>query len=92
MAIISITSVWLSDIKMGYCSSGWWLNRKYCCQEVSEEGEMCEEWSTWGGMEPFRYIMYIAYAVSPALPPLDYHLPARPAHITPSESFPPSAP
>jgi chloride channel 3/4/5 len=26
-AIISITTEWLSDIKMGYCSDGWWLNR-----------------------------------------------------------------
>lgn len=68
MAIISITSVWLSDIKMGYCSSGWWLNKKFCCQEVSEEGELCEEWTTWGGMEPFRYIAYIVYAVSHPLP------------------------
>lgn len=67
MAIISITSVWLSDIKMGYCSSGWWLNKKFCCQEVSEEGEMCDEWQTWGGMEPFKYMAYIVYAVRAGL-------------------------
>jgi chloride channel 3/4/5 len=77
MALISITSVWLSDIKMGYCSTGWWLNRKFCCLEVSEEGELCDEWRTWGGMEPFRYIAYILYAVSRCISSNSVRIPAR---------------
>lgn len=64
MALISITSVWLSDIKLGYCTTGWWLNRKFCCLEVSDEGEGCAEWRNWGGVEPFRYMAYIFFAVS----------------------------
>lgn len=76
MALISITSVWLSDIKMGYCSTGWWLSRKFCCLEVSEEGELCEEWRAWGGMEPFQYIAYIIYAVSCVS--TSHELPTRP--------------
>jgi chloride channel 3/4/5 len=63
MALISITSVWLSDIKLGYCTTGWWLNRKFCCLEVSDEGEGCAEWRNWGGVEPFRYMAYIFFAV-----------------------------
>lgn len=57
-------TVWLSDIKMGYCTTGWWLTRKFCCLEVSGEGESCTEWRNWGGVEPFRYLFYIFFAVS----------------------------
>lgn len=56
-------TVWLSDIKMGYCTTGWWLSQKFCCLEVSEEGEGCAEWRNWGGIEPFRYFFYIVFAV-----------------------------
>jgi len=64
-ALISIMTVWLSDIKMGYCTTGWWLSQKFCCLEVSEEGEGCAEWRNWGGIEPFRYFFYIVFAVCP---------------------------
>lgn len=63
-ALISIITVWLSDLKMGYCTTGWWLSQKFCCAEVSEEGEACAEWRNWGGIEPFRYMAYIFFAVS----------------------------
>jgi chloride channel 3/4/5 len=56
-------TVWLSDIKMGYCTTGWWLSQKFCCLEVSDEGEGCAEWRNWGGIEPFRYFFYIVFAV-----------------------------
>ena len=67
-ALISIMTVWLSDLKMGYCTTGWWLTRKFCCLDVSDEGESRTEWRTWGGVEPFRYLFYIFFAVrhSPA--------------------------
>ncbi|KAJ9101050.1 hypothetical protein QFC21_003268 [Naganishia friedmannii] len=61
-ALISIITVWLSDLKMGYCTTGWWLSQKFCCAEVSEEGEACTEWRNWGGIEPFRYMAYIFFA------------------------------
>lgn len=63
-ALISIMTVWLSDLKMGYCTTGWWLSQKFCCLEVSDEGEGCAEWRNWGGMEPFQYIFYVLFAVS----------------------------
>ncbi|KAJ9118570.1 hypothetical protein QFC22_003790 [Naganishia vaughanmartiniae] len=61
-ALISIITVWLSDLKMGYCTTGWWLSQKFCCAEVSDEGEACTEWRNWGGIEPFRYMAYIFFA------------------------------
>jgi len=65
-ALMSIMTVWLSDIKMGYCTTGWWLTQKFCCLEISDEGEACAEWRNWGGVEPFRYLAYILFAVSRA--------------------------
>jgi hypothetical protein len=62
-ALISLVTAWLSDMKMGYCTTGWWLSQKFCCAEISAEGEACEEWRNWGGFEPFRYIAYVLFAV-----------------------------
>lgn len=61
---MSIITVWLSDMKMGYCKTGWWLSQKFCCLELADEGEGCEEWRNWGGVEPFRWFAYIFFAVS----------------------------
>lgn len=33
-AIISIVTEWASDLKMGFCRQGWWLNQKFCCWEI----------------------------------------------------------
>jgi hypothetical protein len=35
---------WLSDIKMGYCSTGWWLNQKFCCWGIEEHGKIVIHW------------------------------------------------
>lgn len=40
-ALIAIVTDWLSDIKLGYCSSAWWLNQKFCCWEIEDEGIIC---------------------------------------------------
>ncbi|ORX33602.1 voltage-gated chloride channel [Kockovaella imperatae] len=61
-ALMSLITVWLSDMKMGYCQTGWWLNQKFCCLELADEGEGCAEWRNWGGVEPFRWIAYILFA------------------------------
>ncbi|PWN48744.1 hypothetical protein IE53DRAFT_333168, partial [Violaceomyces palustris] len=37
MALISIATEWASDLKQGYCSSGWWLNEKFCCWEMMDQ-------------------------------------------------------
>ncbi|KAJ1677901.1 glycerol ethanol, ferric requiring protein [Spiromyces aspiralis] len=36
-ALISVVTEWLSDLKIGYCSTGWWLNEKFCCWENEDE-------------------------------------------------------
>ena len=54
-------------MKLGYCTTGWWLSQKFCCAEISAEGAACEEWRHWGGVEPFRYLAYVMFAVSHTL-------------------------
>ncbi|EPQ30162.1 uncharacterized protein PFL1_02278 [Pseudozyma flocculosa PF-1] len=36
MGMISLATEWASDLKQGYCSSGWWLNQKFCCWEMMD--------------------------------------------------------
>ncbi len=36
MGVISLATEWASDLKQGYCSSGWWLNQKFCCWEMMD--------------------------------------------------------
>ncbi|KAG4305745.1 hypothetical protein PORY_000655 [Pneumocystis oryctolagi] len=44
---IDIVSGWLSDIKNGYCRSGFYLNRNFCCW-ISENAEQtCYDWVSW---------------------------------------------
>lgn len=64
-AIISIVTAWLSDIKMGYCSDGWWLNQQFCCWEVEgDEVDGCESWKPWTTVSLGRWIIFIGFAVS----------------------------
>jgi chloride channel 3/4/5 len=47
---------WLFDIKYGYCTTGWWKARRFCCQAMLEErkfapgasSETCVAWVSWG--------------------------------------------
>lgn len=66
---MSIITAWLSDLKLGYCSQGWWLNRKFCCWEMVEEGAggTCEDWHEWTGWVGIQWALYVGMAVSLAL-------------------------
>lgn len=47
---------WLFDIKYGYCVSGWWKARRFCCPALSDartfalgaSSETCGTWVSWG--------------------------------------------
>ncbi|KAF4125235.1 chloride channel 3/4/5 [Geosmithia morbida] len=58
-ALLSIITEWLSDIKLGHCTTAWYLNEKFCCWG---EDSGCTEWQHWTGFEPFNYAIYIASA------------------------------
>ncbi|KAG6920141.1 hypothetical protein DXG01_004907 [Tephrocybe rancida] len=62
-AIISIVSEWLSDIKVGYCSDGWWLNQQFCCWEIEgEEVDGCESWHPWSNVMMGRWLVFVLFA------------------------------
>jgi chloride channel 3/4/5 len=64
-ALISITTEWLSDIKMGYCKDGWWLNQGFCCWEnQTDEEEGCEAWTRWSRFAVIQWFIYVICAVS----------------------------
>ncbi|PHH75360.1 hypothetical protein CDD80_2457 [Ophiocordyceps camponoti-rufipedis] len=58
-AFLNIITEWLSDIKMGYCSTAFYLNQSFCCWG---ERDGCEHWHRWAGFEPLNYLLYIVFA------------------------------
>ena len=67
-ALISIITEWLSDIKTGYCSDGWWLNQQFCCWEIEYDNEdACESWHPWSQVGIARWFIYVVFAVRPHL-------------------------
>ncbi|KAG1861551.1 chloride channel [Suillus subalutaceus] len=63
-ALISIITEWLSDIKMGYCTDGWWLNSQFCCWEVESDEEFCPSWHLWSTATPARWLIYVIFAAT----------------------------
>lgn len=60
---MSILTGWLADYRLGHCTNGWYLGRKFCCLEIAEDGG-CDEWHDWGAFPPFPWLAYIFFAVS----------------------------
>lgn len=58
-AFLSIVTEWTSDLKMGYCTTGFYLNENFCCWG---EDNGCAEWHRWTGFGPANYLIYILFA------------------------------
>lgn len=81
-ATINVTTDWLGDIKLGFCSSGpegghFYLNKAFCCFGY-DQGSKCLGWKTWsdslgvhstGGKWFLEYIFFLLFSVrnSPTL-------------------------
>ncbi|OLN88098.1 putative chloride channel protein [Colletotrichum chlorophyti] len=57
-AFLNIITEWLSDIKMGYCTTAFYLNENFCCWG---EDNGCAEWHRWTGFAPVNYFLYILF-------------------------------
>ncbi|CAM1511207.1 Fc.00g087200.m01.CDS01 [Cosmosporella sp. VM-42] len=57
-ALLNIITEWLSDIKIGYCETGFYLNENFCCWG-EENG--CPHWHRWTGFEPLNYFLYFVF-------------------------------
>ncbi|KAF3003792.1 glycerol ethanol, ferric requiring protein [Curvularia kusanoi] len=58
-AFLNIVTEWLSDIKLGHCSTAFYLNESFCCWGA--EGG-CPEWKRWSGFGPVNYALYMLFA------------------------------
>lgn len=59
-AALNIITEWLSDMKMGYCTTAWYLNEGFCCYG-SDNG--CPEWKRWSSFALGNYVVYAIFAV-----------------------------
>jgi len=59
-AALNIITEWLSDIKLGYCTTAWYLNEGFCCYGA-EAG--CDEWRRWTSFTVANYFIYAIFAV-----------------------------
>ncbi|KAH8154839.1 uncharacterized protein LAJ45_01370 [Morchella importuna] len=59
-SFLNIITEWLSDIRMGRCTTAFYLNENFCCWG-SDEG--CPEWQPWSTIWPFNHILYILFSV-----------------------------
>ncbi|KAL2754378.1 hypothetical protein ACRALDRAFT_2138849 [Sodiomyces alcalophilus JCM 7366] len=57
-ALLNIITEWLADFKIGYCTTAFYLNEKFCCWG---EDNGCPAWHRWTGLEPFDYFFYIIF-------------------------------
>ncbi|PHH74355.1 hypothetical protein CDD82_4972 [Ophiocordyceps australis] len=54
-ALLNIITEWLSDIKLGHCSTAFYLNENFCCWG---EDNGCPQWHHWTSLEPLNYFIY----------------------------------
>ncbi|KKY22386.1 putative chloride channel protein [Diplodia seriata] len=60
-AFLNIITEWLSDIKLGYCTTAFYLNEQFCCWGA-ENG--CKEWRRWSTFWPVNYLLYIVFSTA----------------------------
>ncbi|KAL8965883.1 MAG: hypothetical protein Q9197_006279 [Variospora fuerteventurae] len=61
---LNIITEWLSDIKLGYCTTAFYLNENFCCWG-DEKG--CPEWRPWSSFWPVNYFLYLLFSTIFAL-------------------------
>ncbi|KAL1999831.1 hypothetical protein VTN02DRAFT_3905 [Thermoascus thermophilus] len=58
-AFLNIVTEWLSDVKLGYCTTAFYLNEQFCCWGA-EDG--CPEWKHWTHIGILNYIAYFIFS------------------------------
>ncbi|KAL8673402.1 MAG: hypothetical protein Q9168_002192 [Polycauliona sp. 1 TL-2023] len=61
---LNIITEWLSDIKLGYCTTAFYLNENFCCWG-DEKG--CPEWHRWSSFWLLNYLLYLLFSAIFAL-------------------------
>lgn len=58
-AFLNIITEWLSDIKLGYCKSAFYLNENFCCWG---EDDGCPDWQPWTSFALLNFVVYVIIA------------------------------
>nr|KAJ3419505.1 hypothetical protein HK105_006864 [Polyrhizophydium stewartii] len=65
---IVVSEQWLSDIRDGRCSAGFYLNRHFCCW-LTPQRDQCSDWVHWASSDDdwarwsLQYMIYVVTAV-----------------------------
>lgn len=58
-AFLNIITEWLSDVKLGYCTTAFYLNEDFCCWGE----DTCDDWHRWTSLWPVNYFLYFVFSV-----------------------------
>lgn len=58
---INISSEWLSDLKGGFCTEGYYLNEKFCCWLA--DGNACSDWRSWSESLGLSTESYVGWGI-----------------------------
>lgn len=58
-ASLNVITAWLASLRMGYCSSQFYLSKAFCCWVAPDAEGSCEDWSLWLRFSVLRYLMYV---------------------------------
>ncbi|KAG0262235.1 hypothetical protein BGZ95_004059, partial [Linnemannia exigua] len=73
-AFIDVSSWWLGDLRMGYCTTNFWWSQYFCCWGATDAGS-CPEWVSWSqalssdkvilglSRDTFDWIVYCCFGV-----------------------------
>ena len=62
-AFLNIVTEWLSDVKLGYCTTAFYLNEDFCCWGE----DTCDAWHRWTPLWPVNYFLYFVFSIIFAL-------------------------
>ncbi|EGE02269.1 hypothetical protein TEQG_01309 [Trichophyton equinum CBS 127.97] len=57
---LNIVTEWLADVKLGYCTTGFYLNEAFCCWGADDG---CPEWKRWSTFSLINYFVYFIFAI-----------------------------
>ncbi|KAI8812268.1 chloride channel, partial [Cladochytrium replicatum] len=64
---IDIVAAWLTDVRMGFCGTDWYLPKNVCCTGIHDRDGGCDDWWDWGyaifgirHLYPIKWVFYVA--------------------------------
>lgn len=62
---LNIITAWLGSLRLGRCSSNFYLSKQFCCWGQTEEfGSSCKNWNDWSGLPTLNYILYVLISLA----------------------------